>query len=258
MTIRHNFTSLANLKLLALDFDGVCGHNPNDMNHRCCQAAVATVKAYLDVDIEEAHKLVSESWNEYHDVMRKAADHPACTSDHQTMTRHYDFLTTHDVHVRPLEGVNPLLLNLMDDIQVIILSHSTTRLVQKIGMTVTDLPKVLMDKYTYGIDHPFVAFRRKDYHHDTMMPDIYAGLCERYDVAPEEAMLVDDSAVNLKFASAVGWQTTHIHWKESAAEAYDQDRPSYINYDFRDLTAGLNYIRAHHRTQTPLRRSVPA
>ena len=70
-------------------------------------------------------------------------------------------------------------------------------------------------------------------------PAVYRGLCDAYDLDPEESLFVEDMARNLKPAGAIGMTTV---WIDNGSEqTADRDR-SFIDYRITDLGQWLHEI----------------
>ena len=73
-------------------------------------------------------------------------------------------------------------------------------------------------------------------------PASYAAMCERYAIAPERALFVEDMARNLEPAKALGMTTL---WVDNGSEQAGRDAdPSFIDYRTTDLGAWLSDITA--------------
>jgi putative hydrolase of the HAD superfamily len=71
-------------------------------------------------------------------------------------------------------------------------------------------------------------------------PRSYAAMCERYAIAPERALFVEDMARNLEPAKALGMTTV---WVDNGSEQAGRDAdPAFIDYRTTDIGQWLTEI----------------
>ena len=70
-------------------------------------------------------------------------------------------------------------------------------------------------------------------------PQIYRGLCEAYDLAPQESLFVEDMARNLAPAKAIGMTTV---WVNNGSEQGPGPAQDYIDYTVTDLARWLHQV----------------
>lgn len=73
----------------------------------------------------------------------------------------------------------------------------------------------------------------------------YDALCRELDINPARALFVEDSAVNLLPAKALGMTTI---WVNHGTEADNSDAEQYIDHEIADLSGWLSSIHAHEST----------
>lgn len=71
-------------------------------------------------------------------------------------------------------------------------------------------------------------------------PRSYAALCERWAIAPERALFVEDMARNLKPAKAIGMTTVWLN--NGSEQALGSACPSFVDYEITELGAWLETI----------------
>jgi putative hydrolase of the HAD superfamily len=72
-------------------------------------------------------------------------------------------------------------------------------------------------------------------------PASYDKFCAHFDVRPERALFVEDSAHNLEPAHAMGMTTVWINHNRKS-EGEDADRPAYVNHEIADVGDWLHEI----------------
>ena len=71
-------------------------------------------------------------------------------------------------------------------------------------------------------------------------PDAYRAMCERFGIAPERALFVEDMARNLEPAKAMGMTTV---WVDNGSEQAGRDAdPAFIDYRTTDIGEWLTHI----------------
>lgn len=192
------------IDLYLFDFDNVLYRYPRDIHDRGLEAAIKVACAYTDLNVAEAEEIILKSWNDHRDSLRLISQLPSCKADIHELNRQFAHVVDYGPNIEPIASLSNGLAQLTEHADVAILSHSTTRFVQVMGEKI-GLPSWLLRRNTFGLDR--AEYKRKD-----EPSGVYRSICNHFNVTPKRAMMVEDTAANLKFAKAEGLQTTHIHW----------------------------------------------
>lgn len=78
-------------------------------------------------------------------------------------------------------------------------------------------------------------------HRPKPTPESYDAFCAAFDIAPEKALFIEDSAHNLEPAKALGMTTVWVRHESDAQSA--RERPPYVDHEITDVADWLHSIR---------------
>jgi len=200
-------------KLVIFDFDGVMYRHTKSCPSRMIRVASLVSADYTGMDVEETDKRCRESWSKHRDAFRFIRED--LHNDNIYYDAHYAFarVVRDDVHGEKFENIPTRVLELGKrlDKGVCIMSHSMTPTL-KMMMNRMGFSFVLTEKHAYGLDvlGGEGVWARKD----DPNSGVYEWICDKYDVQPQEALMVEDTELNLICAKDAGLQTAFVHWNE--------------------------------------------
>jgi putative hydrolase of the HAD superfamily len=184
----------------------------------------AFVEDYFDIDSEAAHKIRHAYWKSYGTTLG------GLMAEHGVDLHAYlDFV--HDVDLSLLTPCARLRAGI-DALPG-----------RKLIFTNADAPyaeRILNARGLNGVFEGMLDIHAMD-HRPKPDPASYAKFCAHFDVRPECALFVEDSAHNLEPAHAMGMTTVWInHTRKSEGEAVD--RPAYVDHEIADVGDWLHEI----------------
>jgi FMN phosphatase YigB (HAD superfamily) len=232
-------------KLIIFDFDNVMYHHTDKCNSRMLGVAGAVGHAYTGFNAEAVRQNHVRCWYAYKDGFQYMFQDEISYSDpssgetraienpikkefrkRQYLMAHHSFesILRNDVHGIKDTELPKLLDQLSQKTQICIASHAVTKSLH-----------MMIDRT--GFHHKFLkhafgmtclggeGWARKD----DIDSGVYLWLCEKYGVDPSDAMMIEDTAKNLKGAHSNGLQTVFINW---GREIELEDRP-YVDFNFK-------------------------
>ena len=182
----------------------------------------AYVARTLNVDAAEAHRIQKHYFHTHGTTLA------GLIADHGVNPRHY-LDDVHDIDMSVLERNEALI-------------EALARLPgRKLVFTNGDAPYAVKVLDRLGLGDSFEAIH--DIHSTDYRPKpdplAYQGLCDAYDLDPNESLFVEDMARNLKPAKAIGMATV---WIDNGSEQApgDTEDTSFIDYIITDLGQWLH------------------
>lgn len=178
------------------------------------------VEDYFDIDSEAAHKIRHAYWKSYGTTLG------GLMAEHGVDLHAYlDFV--HDVDLsllKPCERLRAGIEALPG---------------RKLIFTNADAPYVKRILAARGLDDLFEGmFDIHDMkHRPKPAPTSYEAFCTAFDIRPDRALFIEDSAHNLEPAKALGMTTVWVRHESDAQAA--RERPPYVDHEITDLAEWL-------------------
>lgn len=185
------------------------------------------VEGHFKVGSDEAHDIRHRYWRKYGTTLG------GLMAEHGVDPHGYlDFV--HDVDLSKLTPCNELR------------SHISGLPGRKLIFTNADLPyaeRILAARGLGGLFEDIFDIHRME-HRPKPDPASYRAFCDQLDVAPQNALFVEDSAHNLAPAKALGMTTI---WVKHDGEADSSGHDDHIDHEIADLTLWLSSIHSLER-----------
>lgn len=196
-----------NPDLIIFDFDNVMYRHSQACFQRMLLTAAVTAFSCTGRPLGEMKERCKESWLEKRDGFYFLKDELGADKYHE-VHRQFARVVRDDVHGVPYPEIANLVDKLSDKTQVCFMSHSITKTLHMM-MTRLEFDSTMISHHAYGMNclGGGDGWARKD----DPESGVYEWICNKYGVDPHNAVMVEDSEINLLGAKKAGLGTVHIN-----------------------------------------------